>query len=212
MLGHYLSPYDNDEFSIAVAKGDKSNGTDIHTINQRKANLSTRDEAKTLIYATIYGAGATKIGNNLWKDNIQLNYTLDEFNCTKSLIHERCVTINNKLYFPISKTSLIPYTDTLVEQTIYGNTIFNLFKNNTKGYAQLLSNAQQLALEDNLKGLDDRQLHPRSPHSALNLLLQSAGAIFMKYLLVDIESRLANKYTQGIDYIYVANIHKALWI
>lgn len=31
-----------------------------------------------------------------------------------------------------------------------------------------------------LKGLDGRKLHVRSPHSALNILLQSAGAIICK--------------------------------
>ena len=35
---------------------------DIHTTNQEMAGLETRDQAKTFIYALIYGAGAGKIG------------------------------------------------------------------------------------------------------------------------------------------------------
>ena len=35
---------------------------DIHTTNQQMAGLETRDQAKTFIYALIYGAGAGKIG------------------------------------------------------------------------------------------------------------------------------------------------------
>ena len=35
---------------------------DIHSANQRMANLKTRDQAKTFLYALIYGAGAEKIG------------------------------------------------------------------------------------------------------------------------------------------------------
>jgi len=35
---------------------------DIHTTNQTMAGLETRDQAKTFIYALIYGAGAGKIG------------------------------------------------------------------------------------------------------------------------------------------------------
>tara|TARA_R110002012_G_scaffold160946_4_gene323049 strand:- start:3306 stop:5006 length:1701 start_codon:yes stop_codon:yes gene_type:complete len=35
---------------------------DIHTTNQQMAGLETRDQAKTFIYALIYGAGAAKIG------------------------------------------------------------------------------------------------------------------------------------------------------
>jgi DNA polymerase I-like protein with 3'-5' exonuclease and polymerase domains len=35
---------------------------DIHTANQRAAGLKTRDQAKTFIYAFLYGAGPAKIG------------------------------------------------------------------------------------------------------------------------------------------------------
>lgn len=41
-----------------------------------------------------------------------------------------------------------------------------------------------------LKGLDGRHLHVRSIHSALNLLLQSAGALVCKYWVVRLEERL----------------------
>jgi DNA polymerase I-like protein with 3'-5' exonuclease and polymerase domains len=35
---------------------------DVHTANQKMAGLETRDQAKTFIYAFLYGAGASKIG------------------------------------------------------------------------------------------------------------------------------------------------------
>tara|TARA_R100000482_G_C5085893_1_gene128376 strand:- start:288 stop:866 length:579 start_codon:yes stop_codon:yes gene_type:complete len=35
---------------------------DVHTANQRAAGLKTRDQAKTFIYAFLYGAGPAKIG------------------------------------------------------------------------------------------------------------------------------------------------------
>ena len=38
-------------------------GGDIHTANQKMAGLQTRDQAKTFIYALIYGAGPAKIGS-----------------------------------------------------------------------------------------------------------------------------------------------------
>lgn len=48
----------NDEdFTKEVCEGD------IHTKNQRDAGLPTRDDAKTFIYAFIYGAGDGKIGS-----------------------------------------------------------------------------------------------------------------------------------------------------
>ena len=53
MLAHYLNDKD---FTREVVEGD------VHTANQRAAGLPTRDNAKTFIYAFIYGAGAAKIG------------------------------------------------------------------------------------------------------------------------------------------------------
>lgn len=44
-----------------------------------------------------------------------------------------------------------------------------------------------------LKGLDGRKLHVRSIHSALNLLLQSAGALVCKYWMVRTEERLIQR-------------------
>lgn len=55
-----------------------------------------------------------------------------------------------------------------------------------------------------LKGLDGRQLHIRSMHSALNTLLQSAGAVIMKQALVILNSTLK---ASSADYHFVGNIH-----
>ena len=52
-LAHYL---DNESFTKEVLTGD------IHTVNQKAAGLKTRDQAKTFIYAFLYGAGPAKIG------------------------------------------------------------------------------------------------------------------------------------------------------
>ena len=46
-----------------VTEGSSKDGTDVHTVNQRAAGLSTRDSAKTFIYAFLYGAGDAKIGS-----------------------------------------------------------------------------------------------------------------------------------------------------
>jgi DNA polymerase I-like protein with 3'-5' exonuclease and polymerase domains len=43
--------------------GDIVLGGDIHTENQKAAGLSTRNQAKTFIYAFLYGAGDGKIGS-----------------------------------------------------------------------------------------------------------------------------------------------------
>lgn len=59
-----------------------------------------------------------------------------------------------------------------------------------------------------LKGLDRRILHVRSEHSALNTLLQSAGAIIMKRALVILDRDLqAQGWVPGVNYEFVLNVH-----
>lgn len=53
-LAHYLD--DGGEYARQILEGD------IHTYNQKAAGLATRNQAKTFIYATMYGAGAALIG------------------------------------------------------------------------------------------------------------------------------------------------------
>jgi DNA polymerase-1 len=54
MLAHYMQ---DDNFISEVIDGDP------HTYNQNAAGLETRAQAKTFIYALLYGAGAAKIGS-----------------------------------------------------------------------------------------------------------------------------------------------------
>ena len=54
MLAHYMKD--------KVYINEIING-DIHTANQRAAGLESRDQAKTFIYANIYGAGDAKLGS-----------------------------------------------------------------------------------------------------------------------------------------------------
>jgi len=53
MLAHYMN---DDEYTSEIVSGD------IHTANQKAAGLETRNQAKTFIYAFLYGAGSAKIG------------------------------------------------------------------------------------------------------------------------------------------------------
>jgi DNA polymerase I-like protein with 3'-5' exonuclease and polymerase domains len=60
MLAHYMK---DDEYVKTVTEGSSKDGTDVHTQNQKAAGLQTRDQAKTFIYAFLYGAGPAKIGS-----------------------------------------------------------------------------------------------------------------------------------------------------
>jgi len=60
MLAHYMK---DDNYVKTVTEGSSKDGTDVHTQNQKAAGLQTRDQAKTFIYAFLYGAGPAKIGS-----------------------------------------------------------------------------------------------------------------------------------------------------
>ena len=93
-----------------------------------------------------------------------------------------------------------------------GKILKKRFLDKTPGIAELLNGIQSRVLPRNrggagqkyLKGISGRRLYVRSPHSALNLILQSAGAYYMKYWLVEIDRRLS---ARGFDYKWVGNIH-----
>jgi DNA polymerase I-like protein with 3'-5' exonuclease and polymerase domains len=59
MLAHYMK---DAKYVKTVTEGSSKDGTDVHTVNQKAASLQTRDQAKTFIYAFLYGAGPSKIG------------------------------------------------------------------------------------------------------------------------------------------------------
>lgn len=54
MLAHYIN---DPEYTDVICNGD------AHTMHQEMAGLPTRDDAKTFIYAFLYGAGNAKIGS-----------------------------------------------------------------------------------------------------------------------------------------------------
>ena len=148
MLAHYMK---DDEYTNEVVSGD------IHTANQRAAGLETRNQAKTFIYAFLYGAGASKIGKIVGGSARE---------------GERLIS--------------------------------NFLKNTPKLHALRQTVSSTLSREGTLPGLDGRRLQVRSEHSALNTLLQGAGAIVMKQALVILDDKLSKL---GVDYKFVANVH-----
>ena len=78
------------------------------------------------------------------------------------------------------------------------------FLDNTPSLRVLRGEVDRGSSKGWLRGLDGRKLHIRSQHSALNVLLQSAGAIVMKQALVLLE-KYATDYK--IDYKFVLNVH-----
>ena len=154
----------DEDFTHEILNGD------IHTANQNIAGLKSRDQAKTFIYALIYGAGDGKLGS---------------------------VVGGNKRQ---------------------GKELRERFFANLPAFADLRSKVSGAAGRGFLKGIDGRKIYVRSVHSALNTLLQSAGAIVMKEALdiflkyIRSESLAKSRSERGgevinIDAHVVANVH-----
>jgi DNA polymerase-1 len=148
MLAHYMR---DDAYTTEVVSGD------IHTANQKAAGLETRNQAKTFIYAFLYGAGAAKIGSIVGGSSKE------------------------------------------------GQALITRFLRNTPRLRALREKVSRIYVQKAwLPGLDGRKLLVRSEHSALNTLLQGAGAIAMKQALVIFNKRLRQS---KMDYKFVANVH-----
>lgn len=145
MLAHYL---EDEDFTNEILHGD------IHTSNQKNAGLESRNQAKTFIYALIYGAGDGKLGSVVGGSNKE------------------------------------------------GRRLRDTFLNNLPTFKSLIKRVERAAAKGYIKGLDGRKIIIRSAHSALNALLQGAGAIAMKQALV-IFSESIKPYNAKI----VGNIH-----
>jgi len=147
MLAHYM---DDRNYTKEILSGD------IHTANMQAAGLTDRDQAKTFIYAFLYGAGSAKIGQIVGGGERE------------------------------------------------GKRLIDSFLKNTPALQKLKDKVSRLAQKEWLPGLDGRRLIVRSQHSALNTLLQGAGAIVMKQALIMLNRKLIHA---NMDARFVANVH-----
>ena len=171
-LAHYMARYDRGKYADTVDKGDKKDKTDAHNVNMRNAGLTNRDDAKTFIYAFLYGAGDGKIGEIVNGD----------------------AEVGRKLKAKFLKS--LPALQRLI------NKVEETYKSTGA-----------------IKALDGNLYHIRSSHSALNTLLQGAGALVMKYYLVFLDRNLSEVYTNsesgqmlGVEYEFVLNVHDEVQI
>ena len=111
-----------------------------------------------------------------------------------------------------------------------GKALKKKFLENTPAIAQLREAIQQGLVESSkwvageqqvkwkrrwIRGLDGRRVHVRSPHAALNTLLQSAGALICKLWIVRVEEMLLEaglKHGWDGDFAYMAWIHDEIQV
>jgi DNA polymerase I-like protein with 3'-5' exonuclease and polymerase domains len=168
MLSHYLAAFDQGEYGRTLLEGD------VHTFNQGVFGLPPgkegRNSAKTGIYALIYGAGDEKLGSSLG-----LLEPASEAEAQASVLSKRNKYIAGKMK---SEGSLTKETLANIKR---GQWARDRMFQKIPAYARLVESiAATLKKRPWLNGLDGRKLHIRSAHSALNTVLQSAGALVVK--------------------------------
>lgn len=152
-LAHYLTRYDGGKFQQELLTGD------IHSANQKACGLETRAQAKTFIYALLYGAGDAKIGAIVGGGEAQ----------GKKM---------KQRYF-----AAMP------------------------AFGALRADIEAAVKSSRrLRGIDGRYHSVRSAHSALNMLLQSAGAVLMKQATVLACERIASEFPPTA-WAMVAHVH-----
>jgi len=160
-LGGYMAKYDDGAYVRIVTTGD------VHTENQRAANLKTRSLAKTFIYAFLYGAGGWKIGliPGVTEEEILMYKEEGVWKQAKSTLERRNMSTSDY------NVALEVQGRKLKAQFIKGLPALGLLK------AAVETKAKEQGF---IKGLDGRLIPCRSAHSSLNTLLQSAGSILVK--------------------------------
>ena len=112
-----------------------------------------------------------------------------------------------------------------------GKDLKKRFMENTPAIAELRAMLEELLVESQkwvdgvaqvrwkrrwIKGLDGRKVHVRSPHAALNTLLQSAGALLCKFWVAETERILTEemglKHGWDGDFAYMAWVHDEMQI
>jgi DNA polymerase I-like protein with 3'-5' exonuclease and polymerase domains len=90
-----------------------------------------------------------------------------------------------------------------------GKAIREGYEKGIKGLGPVIESLQsQIAERGYIRALDGGKLFSRSEHSALNLQLQSDGALVMKVALIFADQILAEAgYSEGRDFKFVGNVH-----
>lgn len=183
-FAHFLYPYDHGEYVNEILNGD------IHTHNQKMAGLPTRDQAKTMIYCLMYGGGDGKLGeviNGTAKDGKSLKERF--FNA---------VPAYKKLCSDIERA--------LITSSEWVGGV-----NKVTWRKRVHPDNSNLSITHSILGLDRRIVYVRSPHSALNTLLQSAGALICKKWVCLVEENMRKagyKHGWDGDFAMMAWVHK----
>lgn len=204
-LGHFLAKYDGGAYLRLVLEGD------VHSYNasalfklDEKAFLKGRKDERLLLDCANEHPGS---GEYLKKLAPGARKTAEVKDYYESLRNKAKTFIYAWLYGAgAAKIGKI-----INRGPKEGKQLIAAFLKRTPALAKLKQKVAQAAERGWLKGLDGRKIPIRSPHSALNTLLQSAGAVLCKKWMAEFHRLMAEAgYVLGRDYFQLAWVHDEL--
>lgn len=169
-----------------------------------------RKVAKTFIYAFLYGSGDMNLGYLAGvSDEEAQAWKADPEMLAKYL------DMRKQLFQRAAKYGDPPPNKQQLRWAFKGLLLRERFMAQFPALAKLIKFVKGAAKKGWLKGLDGRVLPVRSPHAALNVLLQSAGAVICKQWIVDANDALLAaglKHGWDGDYVFLGWIHDELQI
>jgi DNA polymerase-1 len=174
----------NQAFTDMLLNGDKSKGTDGHSLNMKAINKAllpfkvqiTRDDAKNHGYGWKFGASDKKLGSMVglgMEVGALIRAALAEVSSAQAAL----VDDLTRQWESTAKVRMSDYG----RPQLYGGTV---------------------------QGLDGRPIRIELPHTILVYILQSDEAIIMQYALLLLKERLDKMgWVHGREYGFVGNIH-----
>lgn len=196
-LGHYLQPLDGGKFSQRVCDPTR----DAHQENADIADM-TRADAKTAIYLFVYGGGAYKLS---------LSLSVEDSEMLELLGYRGLPMLLSNLVKRFDQSFVDKLDDSQKARIAKARIIILKFEQNIEGLKQLKDDISKVAARGWLKGMDGRRVYVRKAYSALNTLLQSAGAQTCKLWMMLVHRELEKRgLVYGKDYKQVLWVHDAL--
>lgn len=205
-LGHAMAVFDKGRYIQVVLNGD------IHWENAQAAGFiaagtkrdshnpvheAARNAAKRFIYAFLYGAGDELIGD-------LVGYDEADYARWKAAGSHKGVIVR------LERNGVKPTRQTICN-ILKGSEVKARFLKGLPALKKLIDQCKATAKDvGHIIGLDGRKVYCRSPHSALNTLLQSAGALVCKKWIVEVDNiakARGLKHGWEGDYAFCAWVH-----
>lgn len=205
-LAELLYPYDGGRYYEIVANGDKSKGTDIHSINAKALGV-TRDEGKAINFGFLYGSSETLTGYTTLGGKEYTDFTAEEHGKAMDKLAKRKVIINGIELYPLKKGFYVPFDDKLGMYMLYGRMLQQKLIQSTDGLGELIHTlTKQIQDYGYATTKLGRRIPAESPHVALNYHCQGMGGEAMKMFLTVVDEHLS-KYNPFTQYRHQASIY-----